>query len=163
MPVDADRLHSLLIESSYDKSKTDFLVEGFKQGFDIGYNGDEKIRQESKNLKLIIGDEIDLWNKVMKEVKLKRYAGPFEQPPFNHFIQSPLGLVPKDNGKDMRLIFHLSHPRKDPAKSVNGNIPPELCKVRYPDFSEAIRRCQEESMGCMVARSDFSSALDISA
>ena len=47
----------------------------------------------------------------MKEVKLKRFAGPFESSPFEDFIQSPVGLVPKDNGKDTRLIFHLSYPR----------------------------------------------------
>ena len=54
--------------------------------------------------------EIILWNKVMKEVKEKRFAGPFKEIPFEHFIQSPIGLVPKDGGKYYRLIFHLSYP-----------------------------------------------------
>ena len=40
-----------------------------------------------------------LWNKVMKEVEAKRFAGPFEKIPFDNFIQSPIGLVPKDGGK----------------------------------------------------------------
>ena len=43
------------------------------------------------NLKLTVGNETILWNKVMKEVKAKRYAGPFTE----DFIQSPIGLVPK--------------------------------------------------------------------
>ena len=47
----------------------------------------------------------------MKEVKLKWYARPFKQIPYKFYIQSPIGLVPKDNGRDMRLIFHFSHPR----------------------------------------------------
>ena len=64
----------------------------------------------------------------MKEVKEERYAGPFEKIPFEHYIQSPIGLVPKDWGKDTRLIFHLSYPR-DGKSSVNANTPSELCSV----------------------------------
>ena len=81
----------------------------------------------------------------MKEVKLKRYAGPFKTVPFENFIQSPIGLVPKDGGKDTRLIFHLSY-LKDPRKgeSVNAGTPKDWCSVKYPDFDEAVKRCLEE-------------------
>ena len=67
----------------------------------------------------------------MKEVKLGRYAGLFKEPPFDNFIQSPVGLVPKSNG-DTRLIFHLSFPKS--SDSVNSQTPEELCSVKYPDF-----------------------------
>ena len=36
----------------------------------------------------------------MKEVKEGRYAGPFKDNPYKYYIQSPIGLVPKDNGKN---------------------------------------------------------------
>ena len=52
-----------------------------------------------------MGSECILWNKVMKEVKLNRYVGPFKDIPYDNFIQSPIGLVPKDNGKDVQLIL----------------------------------------------------------
>ena len=74
-------------------------------------------------------DKIVLWNKVMKEVEVKCYVGPFPEPPFANFIQSPIGLVPKD----IRLIFHLSYP-KNSNKSINANTLKELCKVTYPDL-----------------------------
>ena len=127
-PVNAKVLHDLLIQTSYNKEETDFLVDGFTNGFDLGYKGPEHIRQKANNLKFIIGDKTELWNKVMKEVKEGRYAGPFSEIPYEYFIQSPIGLVPKDHGKKTRLIFHLSHPR-DHTKgiSVNGNIPKEEC------------------------------------
>ena len=84
----------------------------FTDGFSIGYQCTRPVKQLSPNLKLRIGNEIVLWNKVMKEVKLKRYAGPFEKLPFDDdYIQSPIGLVPKDGGKKCHLIFHLSYPR----------------------------------------------------
>ena len=37
-------LRSMLEESSYDKHETEFLVNGFQYGFDIGYHGDTNIR-----------------------------------------------------------------------------------------------------------------------
>ena len=78
----------------------------------------------------------------MKEVKERRYAGPFETIPFDNYIQSPIGLVPKDNGTKTRLIFHLSFPR-DPGKgsSVNGSTPKEFTSVSYPDFDDAVKLC----------------------
>ena len=47
----------------------------------------------------------------MKEVNLKRVAGPFEEIPYKNFIPSPAGLVPKKSestkpGDNTRSIFH---------------------------------------------------------
>ena len=39
-PVDADRLEQILLESNYNKSKTQFLVDGFRNGFTLGYQGE---------------------------------------------------------------------------------------------------------------------------
>ena len=107
-----------------------------------------------------MGNETILWNKVMKEVKLKRFVGPFTSPPFKYYIQSPIGLVPKSNG-DVRLIFHLSYPRGATKRSVNSCIPEHLCKVKYPDFCEAIKRCTEEGMGCFISKTDMASAFRV--
>ena len=134
-PVNVRVLEQLLTESKYDKDETDFLVKGFKSGFSIGYCGPKEVKITSPNLKFReVGDPITLWNKVMKEVKENRYAGPFKSIPFDNYIQSPIGLVPKDGGKDTRLIFHLSYPRNG-MTSVNANTPEQLCSVHYQDFN----------------------------
>ena len=100
------------MDSGYDAQKTADIVQGFREGFDIGYKGPEDVKLNSPNLKFQqVGNEVILWNKVMKEVKLNRFAGPYKSVPFENYIQSPIGLVPKDDGKDCRLIFHLSYPR----------------------------------------------------
>ena len=140
-PVDVDAYEQLLKASNYDQAKSEELIQGFRHGFEIGYAGPPDVKLNSPNLKLRVGDEVDLWNKVMKEVKLKRYAGPFEKLPFDSYIQSPIGLVQKDEGKDTRLIFHLSYPRNGKKQSVNANTPTDLCKVKCPDFNEAIASC----------------------
>ena len=98
----------------------------------------------------------------MKEVQAGRYAGPFEELPFEYFIQSPIGLVPKDQGTKTRFIFHLSHPRDGKGgkskNSVNGCIPEHLCSVEYPDFQDAIRICLREGKDCKMGKTDFSMA-----
>ena len=158
-PVNVTKLQQILNESKYDVDKTQYLIDGFSNGFDLGYRGPEDVQQQAANLKFSIGDKIELWNKVMKEVKEQRYAGPFSSIPFDQYIQSPIGLVPKDGGKKTRLIFHLSFPKGE-MTSVNANTPDELRHVEYKDFDEAVRLCLKisENPNCAAAKSDLSSA-----
>ena len=95
----------------------------------------------------------------MKEVQVKRFASTFKQIPFQNegYIQSPIGLVPKDDGRNTRLIFHLSYPR-DGHTSINSNTPKSLCSVRYLDFSRAIQICRQEGVSCSCGKSDWKSA-----
>ena len=157
-PVNITRFEQLLRQSGYDEGKSKFLIEGF-DGFDLGYRGKEEVKITSPNLKFRgIGNEVILWNKVMKEVKLGRYAGPFEKIPFGNYMQSPIGLVDKDHRRDTRLIFHLSYPRSKQNISVNANTPADMCSVTYPDFCKVIQLCMQAGVGCMIARSDMKSA-----
>ena len=133
-------LERLLVESNYPRMKTQFLVEGFTNGFDIGYRGPTNRRDTSRNLPFQegVGNKTELYKKIMKEVKLGRYAGPFQQIPFRNYIQSPVGLVPKA-GNQTRLIFHLSHNFKETCgPSVNACTPREWCKVHYKDIDYAV-------------------------
>ena len=100
--------------------------------------------------------KLDLWIKIMKEVKLKWFVGPFKEIPFEFYIQSPIGLVPKAGG-DTRLIFHLSH-AVNGTTSLNTNTPRELCTVVYNDFSQAVQMCIEAGQGCYAAKADMKSA-----
>ena len=95
-PVNADKLVQLLKESGYDPGEILFLEEGFKHGFDIKYQGSSQRRSTAENIPFTtIGDKTDLWNKLMKEINLKRVAGPFQKVPFDNFIQSPIGWFPR--------------------------------------------------------------------
>ena len=147
-------MHDLLIQTKYDHKETESLVNGFSEGFTIGYGGDQDVQQTAPNLKLEVGSKLELWDKIMKEVELKRFAGPFPHIPFQNFIQSPVGLVPKgEDGVQTRLIFHLSYPRG--GWSVNSETPRELCTVQYKELDFAIAMCLAEGRGCFIAKSDF--------
>ena len=143
-PINVDQLKKFLDDSDYDKKKAAELILGFTSGFDIGYRGPTNRRDLSHNLPLKIGTKTELWNKVMKEVAVKRYAGPssLDQLPFDRFMQSPIGLVPKVNNKT-RLIFHLSYDfgQEESCRSLNYHTPKELCTVKYRDLDHAIKGC----------------------
>ena len=156
-PVSSAKLDDLLKLSGYEEKKRLYLVNGFTNGFSLEYEGCLKnCKRFAPNLKLRVGNKVELWNKVMAEVELGRFAGPFEQPPYDYFVQSPIRLVPKDKGLKTRLIFHLSYPKD--GRSVNAGIPKSKCSVKYPDFDEAVKLCLREGVNCHVGKSDMSSA-----
>ena len=155
-PLDVDMYESLLKSSQYHPEKSKYLVEGFRHGFSLKYQRKLDSKQLAPNLKIRVGSPVELWNKVMKEVGSGRYAGPFETPPFEYFIQSPIGLVPKDQGRKTRLIFHLSYPRE--GNSVNSGIPAEYCTVKYPDFEDVVKLCMQQGVPCHTEKSDMSMA-----
>ena len=74
---------------NYDTDKTEFLCKGFAEGFDIGYEGPMERQSLSDNIPLRLGTKTQLWNKLMKEVKLKRVTGPFDTVPFKKFHSIP--------------------------------------------------------------------------
>ena len=118
--------------------KKTFLINGFRNGFSLQYEGNlKRCRRLAPNLKLRVGSKLELWNKIMNEVELGRFMGPFDDPPFDYFVKSAIGLVPKDKGLKMKLIFHLSYPRI--GDSVNSGTPFNKCTVKYPDFDEAVK------------------------
>ena len=156
--VDVNTYEGMLKAFNYDKEKTNYLVHGFRNGFDLHYEGPlSNTCREAPNLKLHVGSQVEMWNKIMVEVKAGCYAGPFKgKPPFKHYVQSPVGLVPKDKGRKTRLIFHLSYPKT--GHSVNSGIPKAKTSVKYPDFTEAIKLCIAAGVKANCAKNDMSMA-----
>ena len=125
-------------------------------------------QSEAENIPFMpgVGDKYELWNKIMKEVEAKRYAGPFDKIPFDNYIQSPIGLVPKAGGKT-RLIFHLSFNFADDETGVllNEGMPHEICTMKYNDLDEAICNClhiSEEALKVNGRKTVFLGKTDLS-
>lgn len=133
-------------------------MNGFRHGFDIHCKAPLNCRRFTNNLKLRVGSEADLWNKTMTEVKAKRFIGPYtkENIPLEYFYQSPQGLIPKKGSTKLRNIFHLSYPRT--GLSVNSEIDPDLCTVKFRDVDYAVQQALREGASCYFSSSDFSQA-----
>ena len=164
-PVRVDQLEKLLSQSMYDNRESSFLIRGFSKGFDMGYRGQMNRKDTSQNIpfKPGVGDEVEMWNKIMKEVKAKRFAGPYDTDslPFKYFMQSPIGLVPKA-GNQTRLIFHLSYSFKNGGKSFNESTPVEICTVKYNDLNDVVANSLRIKHGTIsYAKTDLKSAFRI--
>ena len=128
--------------TNYNIEETQYLLAGFRKGFSLGYQGPWERRDNAANILLNkeVGDEIDLWEKMAKEVKTNRFAGPFNKIPYDCYVQSPVGLIPKSGGQS-HLIFHLSYDFKGGGLSINHYIPQEICTVKYNDLDHAVKAC----------------------
>ena len=58
---------------------------------------------------------------------------------FSNLKLSPLGVVPKKNPGEFRMIHHLSYPR-DSGITVKENVAKELTSVSYAGIQDAISR-----------------------
>ncbi|KAJ1103598.1 hypothetical protein NDU88_001019 [Pleurodeles waltl] len=93
--------------------------------------------------------------KLEKERALGRLAGPFRCPPLSGFVCSPLGVVPKKEPGQFRLIHNLSAPQ---GSSVNDAIDPQLCSVRYASVDNAVDKVRALGRGSLLAKTDIESA-----
>lgn len=141
----------------YDNIETEFLVNGFRYGFSIGYTGEiENI--VSKNLKSANDLPDVISKKLEKEICLGRIMGPFTEKPLPVLHCSPLGLVNKKTEGEYRMIHHLSYPE---GKSVNDGIPEEESFVQYSSVEDAIQYIKECGKGSYCCKTDISNAFRI--
>lgn len=154
-PVQVSLLRQFL--EGYDDELKTFLCEGFKQGFRLQYQGPRRQRFSS-NLISVHQHESIVADKLHKEIALGRIAGPFTVPPFSNLQCSPIGIVPKKEIGEFRLIHHLSYPD---GASINDFIPDELCSVSYTTIDDAVQLIKALGRNCLLAKTDVASAFRI--
>ena len=78
-PVNVHVFERLLKQTGYDPVKSKYIVNGFRHGFSLEYEGKCDGQRFTPNVKIRVGSKLEMWNKVMKETEAGRYAGPFEK------------------------------------------------------------------------------------
>ena len=68
---------------------------------------------------------------------------------------SRIGLVPKKQPGECRMIHHRSYPD---GESVNDYIDPEICSVQYTKFDEAVKMIQNLGQGTLLGKADVKNA-----
>lgn len=154
-PVKADRLEYFL--QGYDMALTHYLIDGFRFGFRVHFVG-ERLAYESPNLKSALEQPELVKAKLGKECDAGRIVGPFTTPPFPNFRSSPLGIVPKKDPSEFRLIHHLSYPN---GSSVDDFIPDFYSTVKYASVGDASKSIKRLGRGCFMAKTDVKSAFRI--
>ena len=143
----------LLLRSHSDRILVNYILDGLRAGFDIGYLG-SSVASQPKNLRSAFQHRHLLATAVDKEVQRGHTAGPFSHPPFPITHCSPIGAVEKDDGT-CRLVMDLSRPE---GKSINEFIPKEPFSVRYSKFDDAVRMVRLKGQGCFMSKLDIKHA-----
>ncbi len=153
-PVNPDSFKRHLM--GYDPVEKEFVLRGFRDGFKLHFQGNRKQQIKSDNMPLTLQRPEVVWEKIMKEVNAGRVVGPFSKPPFEHYICSPLGLVPKAGQEgQFRLIFNLS---KENPISVNGEMPQRYKVTFYQDFDLAVEIVQQIGPAAKLGKADLAAA-----
>ena len=102
--IQSDRLERLLL--GYDIVKSSRLVHGIRYGFKIPYKGPSRC-VSFNNHRSTINFSSALIVKLNSELDKGRIAGPFQECPLNNFHPSPLGIIPKKEPNQFRLIHDI--------------------------------------------------------
>ncbi|PPQ84661.1 hypothetical protein CVT24_002732, partial [Panaeolus cyanescens] len=100
---------------------------------------------------------------IRKELLERRYTGPFHpsrlEALIGPFRTSPLGLVPKSNDGEFRLIQDFSYPRNDPhINSVNSSIDISTFSCNWGCFQQVVNIILNAPSGSLAATLDVDSA-----
>ena len=71
---------------------------------------------------------------------------------------SPVGLVPKKDTDEMKMIMHLSYPY---GESINDYIDPEKAATQYQQFEDAVQLVINQGRFCWLAKGDVKSAFRV--
>ena len=123
-----------ITQSKFDECRSD--------GFSLAYNRPTDVKQWTPNLTFRgVGNEIMLWNKVMKELKLKHYAEPFKEIPFENFIQTPIGLMQKTMVKIPDISFVIEGQKRNQQMPTCQKISVKL----WSRFQSGMKLCMKVS------------------
>ena len=133
-PVFVDRL-SLCLTDFLDQDLANYILNGFRHGFDIGFRGvfTNRNTRPRNNLSARRCPE-QVCAAIERELALGHTVGPFEDPPFRDKHCSPIGSAPKPDGT-VRLVLDLSQPRGD---AVTEHISKEEFACTYSSFDDAV-------------------------
>ena len=154
-PIKVESLEKYL--EGYPPVSRQYLLEGFSQGFRL-MNFNSTPSDRDKNLRTASEHPHVVDSKIKKELNQGRIMGPFKQSPFQDFVISPLGLQPKKEEGEFRVIHDLSYP---PLKSVNSGIPKSFSTVHYSSVSDAVKAIHKAGQKCYLAKTDIKSAFRV--
>jgi hypothetical protein len=154
-PINIARLSFWL--SGYQAPSKEYLLSGFSNGFRIRFQG-PSLSVSYRNHSSATRNPQIVRDMLAAELTAQRIAGPFPQPPFDPFVISPLGLVPKKEHGRFRLIHDLSY---SPQGAVNDFIDPQDAAVQYETLDRVIELIQHCGAGALIAKLDIESAFRI--
>lgn len=135
-----------------DRIFANTLITIIARGVKIGYQGPDQLLLNHAHPSAAAAPEI-LSKDLHKQDENDRLTK-LDDAPSNHFISSPLGLVPKHNG-GWRRIHDLSFPRQH---SVNHYIDEAFGALEYTVLDDAIDALLVQGRGAVMVKRDLADA-----
>ena len=151
-PVHVDILSNFLVSHPH-RDIVNFLIQGFRHGFRMGYEGPSTFGQ-CRNLLSARSQPVPVTKAILKELERGHTSGPFLSPPFDGFHCSPLGAEAKKDGSH-RIILDLSSPR---GSSINEGISSTQYSVKYSSFDDAVELVSSFGPNSFMAKLDIKHA-----
>lgn len=130
------------------------ILEGIEFGVRVDFEGDREAGLYGPNLPIEPKDEPKVDAVIDADVRALKKAGPFDEAPFPNMAVSPIGVVPKKNSTKVRVIHHLSYPRR--GDSVNAGVLDE--PLELSSFGHAARAVRGIGRGCFLVKLDVEAA-----
>ena len=133
-----------------------FFLKGIhvSEGFQIGYSSPPSNLKSNMQSALHHPEVVDWY--LAAEVQEHRVVGPFQRSSIPAAHVSRFWVIPKAHQPNKwHLIVDLSHP---PGKSVNDDIPKELCSMTYITIDNVIQKIVALGPGTLLAKIDIKSA-----
>ena len=143
-----------------DTGFKDYIIEGLKQGFRIGFDYLHQTCVAAKdNLPSVAIHPRVVQEYLDKECRAGRVVGPLPKGSIPGLQVSPFGVIPKGHvpGK-WRLIVDLSHPE---GRSVNDGISSQWSSLTYVSIDQVVQAVTKLGQGTMMAKLDIRSAYRI--
>ena len=139
-----------------DTAFANYLLEGIKNGFRIGFNYQQhKCRSAKRNMLSASEHQSVIDDYLAKECSLGRILGPIVKGSLPLQINR-FGVIPKPNqpGK-WRFIVDLSSPE---GASVNDGVSTDLCSLTYASIDDAVALIIRKGRGTRLAKVDLENA-----
>ena len=137
------------------------VIEFFKYGFPIDYQGDEPKTVRVNNHKGASSYPEDINQYLETEIRHGAILGPFKTNPLSCDVTlNPLNSRPKRDSEERRVIVDLSFPR---GESVNSGIS-KVCyqgnqiKLTYPSVDSLVELVKQKGRGCALFKRDLKRA-----
>lgn len=133
--------------------ETKQLLQGITHGIPVDFVGERGRARYGPNLPIDPGDVSRVQAVIDADVAAGKKAGPFDEAPFPIMNVSPIGVVPKKNGK-IRVIHHLSFPFG--GDSINAGV--RDIGYRLSSFGHAAQAVRQLGKGCWLLKLDVEAA-----
>jgi len=142
-----------------DPTFVSYIINGFRTGFHTGVTNSNIPTYCCQNLLSARRDPETVSKMLSTELQKGYMLGPFENPPFDQYRISPIGIAEHKYSGKKRLIVDLSAPHDNPNhQSINNLIPKEEFSLSYVKIDDAIRIIQSLGSGSWLCKFDIADA-----